>query len=95
MTKTLSVHLRKMMSIAAGHPLDAYSVHGGLDLLARAELVRQVAEGDERWSLLAGDKPTQRIHDGQMIAPRKGLIDADLNPSSDPFREFFIGRNPE
>jgi 4-hydroxy-tetrahydrodipicolinate synthase len=39
-------------------------------------------------------QPTQRIHDGQMVALRKGLIDAGLNPSMDPFRDFFIGRNP-
>lgn len=39
-------------------------------------------------------QPTLRIHDAQMIALRKGLIDAGLEPSMDPFREFFIGRNP-
>jgi 4-hydroxy-tetrahydrodipicolinate synthase len=39
-------------------------------------------------------QPTQRIHDGQMLALRKGLIDAGLQPSMEPFREFFIGRNP-
>ncbi|ATR19003.1 Dihydrodipicolinate synthase family protein (plasmid) [Roseomonas mucosa] len=38
--------------------------------------------------------PTQRIHDPQMISLRKGLVEAGLNPSMDPFREFFIGRNP-
>lgn len=38
--------------------------------------------------------PTQRIHDPQMIALRKGLIDAGLSPSMDPLREFFIGRTP-
>jgi 4-hydroxy-tetrahydrodipicolinate synthase len=38
--------------------------------------------------------PTQRIHDPQMYALRKGLIDAGLEPSMDSFREFFIGRNP-
>ncbi|WP_330351304.1 SDR family NAD(P)-dependent oxidoreductase [Streptomyces sp. NBC_00582] len=38
--------------------------------------------------------PTQRIHDPQMTALRKGLLDAGLEPSMDPFREFFIGRNP-
>jgi 4-hydroxy-tetrahydrodipicolinate synthase len=38
--------------------------------------------------------PTQRIHDPQMTALRKGLLDAGLTPSMDPFREFFIGRNP-
>ncbi|MEO3855440.1 dihydrodipicolinate synthase family protein [Acrocarpospora sp. B8E8] len=39
-------------------------------------------------------QPTQRIHDQQMTAFRKGLIDAGLNPSMEPLREFFIGRNP-
>jgi 4-hydroxy-tetrahydrodipicolinate synthase len=39
-------------------------------------------------------QPTQRIHDHQMIALRKGLIDAGLEPSMDPFRDFFIGRHP-
>lgn len=39
-------------------------------------------------------QPTQRIHDHQMTALRKGLIDAGLAPSMDPFREFFTGRNP-
>ena len=38
--------------------------------------------------------PTQRIHDQQMTALRKGLIDADLSPSMDLFRDFFTGRNP-
>jgi 4-hydroxy-tetrahydrodipicolinate synthase len=38
--------------------------------------------------------PTQRIHDPQMAALRKGLLDAGLEPSMDPFREFFTGRNP-
>lgn len=38
--------------------------------------------------------PTQRIHDPQMNALRKAAIDAKLNPSMEPFREFFIGRNP-
>ncbi len=39
-------------------------------------------------------QPTQRIHDPQMHALRKGLIDAGFEPSMDPFREFFVGRNP-
>jgi 4-hydroxy-tetrahydrodipicolinate synthase len=38
--------------------------------------------------------PTQRIHDAQMVALRKGLIDSGLEPSMEPFREFFVGRNP-
>jgi 4-hydroxy-tetrahydrodipicolinate synthase len=39
-------------------------------------------------------QPTMRLQDGQMAALRKGLIDAKLEPSLDPFREFFVGRNP-
>lgn len=39
-------------------------------------------------------QPTQRIHDAQMNALRKGLIDAGLDPSMDPYAEFFVGRNP-
>jgi len=39
-------------------------------------------------------QPTMRLQDGQMAALRKGLLDAKLEPSMDPFREFFIGRNP-
>jgi len=38
--------------------------------------------------------PTQRIHDNQMAALRKGLLDAGLTPTAGPFREFFTGRNP-
>lgn len=38
--------------------------------------------------------PTQRIHDHQMNALRNGLIDAGLQPTDEPFREFFVGRNP-
>lgn len=39
-------------------------------------------------------QPTQRIHDAQMNALRKGLLDSGLSPSMDPLRDFFIGRNP-
>jgi 4-hydroxy-tetrahydrodipicolinate synthase len=39
-------------------------------------------------------QPTQRIHDAQMTALRKGLVDAGLEPTEDPFRDFFVGRNP-
>ena len=35
-----------------------------------------------------------RLQDNQMAALRKGLVDAGFEPSMDPFREFFIGRNP-
>lgn len=39
--------------------------------------------------------PTQRIHDPQMNQLRKGLLDSGFEPTTDPFSEFFIGRNPE
>ncbi|GAA5026837.1 dihydrodipicolinate synthase family protein [Microbacterium fluvii] len=38
--------------------------------------------------------PTQRIHDPQMNMLRKGLLDSGFEPSMDPFRDFFVGRNP-
>ena len=39
-------------------------------------------------------QPTQRIHDAQMNALRRGLLDAGLNPSDEPNADFFVGRNP-
>jgi 4-hydroxy-tetrahydrodipicolinate synthase len=39
-------------------------------------------------------QPTQRIHDAQMNALRRGLVDSGLNPSEQPNAEFFTGRNP-
>jgi 4-hydroxy-tetrahydrodipicolinate synthase len=39
-------------------------------------------------------QPTMRLQDNQMAALRKGLVDAGFEPSMDPFREFFLGRNP-
>ena len=39
-------------------------------------------------------QPTQRIHDPQMLALRKGLLDSGFSPSMQPLREFFVGRNP-
>ncbi|MFF0096124.1 dihydrodipicolinate synthase family protein [Streptomyces canus] len=38
-------------------------------------------------------QPTMRLQDSQMAALRKGLVDAGLEPSMDPIREFFTGRN--
>ena len=38
--------------------------------------------------------PTMRLQDGQMAALRKGLLDSGFQPSMDPFRDFFVGRNP-
>jgi 4-hydroxy-tetrahydrodipicolinate synthase len=39
-------------------------------------------------------QPTQRIHDGQMNRLRQGLVDAQLSPTDQPNRDFFVGRNP-
>jgi 4-hydroxy-tetrahydrodipicolinate synthase len=39
-------------------------------------------------------QPTQRIHDPQMNALRRGLIDSGLTPTQEPNAEFFVGRNP-
>lgn len=39
-------------------------------------------------------QPTQRIHDAQMNLLRKGLENSGLNPTRDPDRDFFVGRNP-
>jgi 4-hydroxy-tetrahydrodipicolinate synthase len=39
-------------------------------------------------------QPTMRLQDNQMAALRKGLVDAGFEPSMDPFRQFFLGRNP-
>jgi 4-hydroxy-tetrahydrodipicolinate synthase len=39
-------------------------------------------------------QPTQRIHDVQMNALRKGLLDSRLEPTTAPNAEFFVGRNP-
>jgi 4-hydroxy-tetrahydrodipicolinate synthase len=39
-------------------------------------------------------QPTQRIHDAQMNMLRKGLVDSGLQPTTEPNRDFFVGRNP-
>jgi 4-hydroxy-tetrahydrodipicolinate synthase len=39
-------------------------------------------------------QPTMRIHDPQMNALRRGLLDSGLSPSTEENGEFFIGRNP-
>jgi 4-hydroxy-tetrahydrodipicolinate synthase len=39
-------------------------------------------------------QPTQRIHDPQMNALRKGLVDSGLNPTELPNADFFVGRHP-
>lgn len=38
--------------------------------------------------------PTQRIHDPQMNQLKNGLLASGFEPTSDSFRDFFVGRNP-
>ncbi|MDQ0382863.1 dihydrodipicolinate synthase family protein [Amycolatopsis thermophila] len=76
---------RKIKSGLAG------ALHGGAFLNRQAWKFQGWLQGYNGGPLR---QPTQRIHDAQMTALRKGLVDAGLDPSMDPFREFFIGRNP-
>ncbi|WP_329343449.1 dihydrodipicolinate synthase family protein [Streptomyces sp. NBC_01352] len=69
----------------------APTMHGGNLLNRQAWKFQGWLQGYNGGPLRA---PAQRIHDPQMAALRKGLVDAGLQPSMDPFREFFIGRNP-
>jgi len=69
----------------------APSMHGGYFLNRQAWKFQGWLQGYNGRPLRM---PTQRIHDPQMAALRKGLLDAGLTPSMDPFREFFTGRNP-
>jgi 4-hydroxy-tetrahydrodipicolinate synthase len=70
----------------------AASLHGGNFLNRQAWKFQGWLQGYNGGPLRM---PTQRIHDPQMTALRKGLLDAGLEPSMDPFREFFTGRHPE
>jgi 4-hydroxy-tetrahydrodipicolinate synthase len=70
----------------------APALHGGAFLNRQAWKFQGWLQGYNGGPLR---QPTQRIHDAQMLALRKGLTDAGLKPSMDPFREFFTGRNPE
>lgn len=38
--------------------------------------------------------PTARVYGRDMVALRRGLEAAGLNPTSDPDEQFFVGRNP-
>jgi 4-hydroxy-tetrahydrodipicolinate synthase len=69
----------------------APALHGGAFLNRQAWKFQGWLQGYNGGPLR---QPTQRIHDAQMLALRKGLIDAGLEPAMNPFREFFIGRNP-
>ncbi len=69
----------------------AGTLHGGAFLNRQAWKFQGWLQGYNGGPLR---QPTQRIHDQQMTVLRKGLIDAGLNPSMDPFRDFFTGRNP-
>ncbi|EZP71569.1 Dihydrodipicolinate synthetase [Sphingomonas paucimobilis] len=66
-------------------------LHGGFFINRQAWKFQSWLQGYNGGPLRA---PTMRIHDAQMNALRKGAIDAGLNPSMDPLKEFFIGRNP-
>lgn len=76
---------RKVKASLAG------AMHGGFFLNRQAWKFQGWLQGYNGGPLRM---PTQRIHDHQMAALRKGLLDAGLAPSMDPFREFFTGRNP-
>lgn len=39
-------------------------------------------------------QPTMKINQGQMNTLRQGLVKANLKPTEDPDRDYFIGRNP-
>ena len=69
----------------------APAMHGGFFLNRQAWKFQGWLQGYNGGPLRM---PTQRIHDHQMAALRKGLLDAGLTPSMDPFREFFTGRSP-
>lgn len=67
--------------------------HGFTGALAVAEVAITLPEYVDFQGVVK-DQPTQRIHDHRLTVLRKGLADAGLKPSMDPFREFFIGCNP-
>ncbi|MEV6350633.1 dihydrodipicolinate synthase family protein [Actinoplanes sp. NPDC051851] len=69
----------------------APALHGGAFLNRQAWKFQGWLQGYNGGPLR---QPTQRIHDAQMTALRKGLLDAGLSPSMSPFREFFTGRHP-
>lgn len=67
------------------------TVHGGSVLNRQAWKFQGWLQGYNGGPLRM---PTMRIHDNQMNALRKGLLDSGFELSMDPFKEFFIGRNP-
>lgn len=69
----------------------AAQLHGGFFIDRQAWKFQGWLQGYNGGPLRA---PTQRIHDAQMNQLKNGLIASDYEPTSDSFREFFIGRNP-
>ncbi|MEV6259084.1 dihydrodipicolinate synthase family protein [Nocardia sp. NPDC051911] len=69
----------------------APALHGGAFLNRQAWKFQGWLQGYNGGPLR---QPTMRIHDQQMNALRKGLIDSGLEPTTEPLREFFVGRNP-
>lgn len=71
--------------------LNAQGLHGGAFINRQAWKFQGWLQGYNGGPLR---QPTQRIHEPQMNILRRGLADSGLEPSMDPFRDFFIGRNP-
>ena len=80
------MHPARTAKAAAG-----MAMHGGASLNRHAWKFQAWLQGYNGGPMRM---PTMRIHDPQMNTLRKGLIDAGLEPSMDPFSEFFIGRHP-
>jgi 4-hydroxy-tetrahydrodipicolinate synthase len=69
----------------------AMQLHGGAFINRQAWKFQAWLQGYNGGPLR---QPTQRIHDAQMNLLRKGLTDSGLQPTADPNRDFFVGRNP-
>lgn len=69
----------------------ALQLHGGAFINRQAWKFQAWLQGYNGGPLR---QPTQRIHDAHMNMLRKGLADSGLNPTTDPNRDFFVGRNP-
>jgi 4-hydroxy-tetrahydrodipicolinate synthase len=69
----------------------AQQLHGGAFINRQAWKFQAWLQGYNGGPLR---QPTQRVHDGQMNALRKGLIDSGMTPTELPNADFFTGRNP-
>ena len=84
-------HIRRAVAHEADQAKAAVApqLHGGAFINRQAWKFQAWLQGYNGGPLR---QPTQRIHDPQMNALRKGLLDAGLSPSMDPYEEFFAGR---